>query len=117
MSAISQLSRVRSIKMNSQNMTRYAMRKIVSIALLISFLFTNVAVISIFADTPTNATNASSTFATDLTQLGRQGRLRANLNFENEISGLVEMLENGGKRQPIIIDEKGESQDLIVEQL
>src|SRR5947209_20455493 len=102
--------------MNPQNTTRYAVRKIMSIALLISFLFTNVAVIGIFANTPNNVTSASSAFATDLTQLGRQGRLRANPNFENEISSLVEMLETGGKRQPILIDEKGQSQDQIGKQ-
>ena len=107
--------------MRSINRTkRFVMSKAVALAVLVSFLFTNVAVVGIFADTLTSgktAANVTATFATDLTQLGRSGRLRENLNFENEVSGLADMLEKGGKRQPIVIDEKGESQDLIVEQL
>ena len=94
------------------------MSKLASAAILISFLFTNVAIVGALANTPNvDATNSSAAFTTDLTQLGRQGRLRENPNFENEISALVEILEKGGTRQPIILDEKGESQDMIVDQL
>ena len=73
--------------MRSINRTkRFVMSKAVALAVLVSFLFTNVAVVGIFADTLTSgktAANVTATFATDLTQLGRSGRLRENLNFEN----------------------------------
>jgi subtilisin family serine protease len=56
-------------------------------------------------------------YTTDLTQLGRLGRLRESLSFEKETNRLIEVLGKGGSRQPVIVDEKGESQDEIVDQL
>src|SRR3954451_23218008 len=85
-------------QMRATNRTyRSVMSKLASAAILVSFLFTNVAIVGALANTPNvDATNSSAAFTTDLTQLGRQGRLRENPNFENEISALVEMLEKGG---------------------
>jgi subtilisin family serine protease len=52
-----------------------------------------------------------------LTELGRKGRLRQNLNFEQEATRLIEVLGNGGKRNPVIVDQNGTYRDIIVEQL
>ncbi|MGI8409841.1 MAG: hypothetical protein ACR2M8_08195, partial [Pyrinomonadaceae bacterium] len=96
------------------------LKKAIAFTLLYSFIFTNLAAVSAFAS-DSNETPAYSTlttrFATDLTQLGRQGRLRENLNFENETNRLIKVLAGGGLRQPVIVDDKGENQDIIVEQL
>src|SRR4051812_17487410 len=95
------------------------LKKTISLALLYSFIFTNLMTVGVFAaDAGQASSNAveSSKLTTDLTQLGRQGRLRENLNFENETARLIKVLA-GGVSQPVIVDEKGGSQDLIVEQL
>jgi hypothetical protein len=57
------------------------------------------------------------TFTTDLTQLGRLGRLRQTSNFEKEIDQVLEVLEKGEGRQPVIVDQNGNVQDEIVEQI
>ncbi len=96
------------------------LKKAISLALLYSFTFTNLAAVRAFAS-DTNETPAYSTpttrFTTDLTQLGRQGRLRENLNFENETNRLIKVLAGSGIRQPVLLDERNENQDFIVEQL
>ncbi|MEK7856830.1 MAG: hypothetical protein AAB288_12125, partial [Acidobacteriota bacterium] len=96
------------------------LKRAMSLALLYSFVFTNIAAVGAFAsnrnETP-SAASAITSFTTDLTQLGRDGRLRENLNLENETIRLMQVLVGGGKRQPVIVDEKAENQDFIVEQL
>jgi ATP-dependent Clp protease ATP-binding subunit ClpA len=67
-------------------------------------------------NTPSNS-SATTRFTTDLTQLGRDGRLRENLSLENDTLRLIKVLAGGGQRQPVIVDEKGENQDFVVEQL
>src|SRR5688500_17712646 len=99
---------------------KWTASRIVASGLLASFLLTNIAVVSVFGDDKTKTavtTTSMPAFTTDLTQLGREGRLRENPNFENAISRLIEVLGNGDVRQPLIVDEKGERQDMIVEQL
>src|SRR5262245_30330921 len=101
--------------MRLQITTKYLISKAVALAVLCSFLFSNAA----FAAAVSNEENVSlslSTLTTDLTQLGRTGRLRENPNFLNETESLMEVLEKGGS-QPVIVDQKGESSDIIVEQL
>ncbi|HEX2640010.1 MAG TPA: S8 family serine peptidase, partial [Pyrinomonadaceae bacterium] len=103
----------------SQNKTSF-LKKTISLALLCSFAFSNFIAVEALAATasqPASETFSTATFTTDLTQLGRDGRLRENLNFENETMGLLKVLAGGDVRQPVLVDEKGESQDLIVEQL
>ena len=88
-------------------------RKTISLYLLVAFVFTNVVVVTTLA---TTSSNESATFTTDLTQLGREGRLRQSPNFESEINQVLEVLEKGGK-QPVIVDEDGSVQDEMVEQI
>jgi ATP-dependent Clp protease ATP-binding subunit ClpA len=89
-------------------------------ALLYSFLITNIVAVSALASnsySPPSAASALTSYTTDLTQLGRDGRLRENLNLEKETVRLIKVLAGNGKRQPVLIDEKGENQDFVVEQL
>ena len=92
----------------------------ISLTLLYSFIFTNIVAVGAFASSKTESpSNSSATarFTTDLTQLGRDGRLRENLNLEADTLRLIKVLAGGGQRQPVIVDEKGENQDFVVEQL
>ena len=89
------------------------LRKAISLSLIAAFLFTNAAVSAVLAsDVPT----INIKFVTDLTQLGREGRLRESLGFEAEVNSVIAALEKGGK-QPVIVDENGSVQDEIVEQI
>src|SRR6188768_2588067 len=100
--------------------TKILIRKAISFTLVFCFAAANLAVTQAFAATKDAASNeAVSTegLTSDLTQLGRQGRLQENLNLETETLQLVKVLEAKGLRQPMIVDEKGESQDALVEQL
>ena len=94
--------------------------KAISLTLLYSFFFTNIVAVGAFAanrsETSSNSP-AVTRFTTDLTQLGRDGRLRENLSLESDTLRLIKVLAGGGQRQPVILDEKGESQALVVEQL
>jgi len=96
---------------------RVGPKKVISLILLISFSLTNIAAISVLGKRGIASAVNNSVLLTDLTQLGRDGKLRENLNFETETARLIEVLAKGGSRQPLLLDEKGESQDLIVEQL
>src|ERR1044072_2959948 len=58
-------------------------RKTISLFLLVAFAMTNVVSVSILAAGTSNDP-ARTTFTTDLTQLGREGRLRKTTNFEKE---------------------------------
>ena len=90
-------------------------RKTISLFLLVAFAMTNVVSVSILAaDTSNDPTG--STFTTDLTQLGREGRLRKTANFEKEINQVLEVLDKG-ESQPVIVDQNGNVQDEIVEQI
>ncbi len=83
---------------------------------LFSFVFSNFIIAGAFDASATDrALNAS--VSTDLTQLGREGRLRQNPSFEKETAKLIEVLGNDGTRQPVIIDETGNYRDIVVEQL
>ena len=66
----------------------------------------------VVASTPTTAK-----YTTDLTQLGHDGRLRENLNFEAEMTRLIEMLGSGGLRQPVILNDDKANPETIIEQL
>src|SRR5689334_22497191 len=93
---------------------RSTIARFVALTLLISIVLSNAALSAAFVgDKSTTAT----TSVTDLTQLGREGRLRENPNFAHETARLLEVLAQGGSRQPLIVDEGGLTQDAIVEQL
>ena len=94
-------------------------RRFAAIAILASFVFSNV-----FAGNATRSqssivskSSATANFTTDLTQLGREGRLRENLSFENETLRLIRVLAEGGVRQPVIVNEDKAVQESVVEQL
>ena len=103
--------------MSLSNTNRSTIRAAVSLILVLSIVLTN-AISAFAALTPQSVINASATtkYTTDLTQLGRQGRLRENLNFENETARLIKVLAEGGIRQPVIVDSTGENQDAVVEE-
>src|SRR5687768_777779 len=88
------------------------LRKAISICLLITIAFSNALMLQAGTDRPHVAA-----LTTDLTQLGRQGRLRQTPNFEAEVNRVIEVLANGGNRQPVIVDANGSVQDEIVEQV
>ncbi len=93
-------------------------RRFAAISILASFVFTNVfAVNALRGNNPVAVSNATAKYTTDLTQLGREGRLRENLSFENETLRLINALAEGGVRQPVIIDEDKAVQETVVEQL
>ena len=87
-------------------------RKTISLLLVAGFILSNIVV---FGAGGKNE-SAAATFTTDLTQLGREGRLRQSPNFETEVNQVLEVLEKGGSH-PLIVDENGSVQDEIVEQL
>ncbi|HVF31007.1 MAG TPA: S8 family serine peptidase, partial [Pyrinomonadaceae bacterium] len=89
-------------------------RKTISLLLLVAFAFSNVVAV---ATATTSTETAITTFTTDLTQLGREGRLRRTPSFEAEVNKVIEVLAKGGSRQPVIVDENGSVQDEIVEQI
>lgn len=60
------------------------MKKAISLTLLFSFLLSNVIAANAFTAVYDD-TNGSG-YTTDLTQLGRQGRLRQSLSFENDVN-------------------------------
>lgn len=95
-------------------------RETISLTLIVAFFMSNV----IFANAivrhndPVAAPTAADVNHTiDLTQLGREGRLREDLSFEGDTNRLMKALAGNGSRQPVIVDEKGEYQERIVEQL
>jgi subtilisin family serine protease len=95
-------------------------RRFAAVAILASFVFSNVFAQSVLRGSHSNGMSKSSAMAkytTDLTQLGREGRLRENLNFENETLRLIKVLAEGGIRQPVIVDEDKTAPETVVEQL
>ncbi|MEP6788515.1 MAG: S8 family serine peptidase, partial [Acidobacteriota bacterium] len=96
-----------------------ATRRIVSIAILASFVVSNAFAVNAVrgvAATVVSSPSATAKYTTDLTQLGREGRLRETLSFDKETSRLVKVLAEGGVRQPVLIDEDKGVQNTIVEQ-
>ncbi len=106
--------------MNFPNIKMSIAKQVTTLLVIASFVFTGA--IAVGASTPdvtrpvANAT-ALAIFTTDLTLLGHQGRLRENLNFENETAQLIKVLGEGSGRQPVIVDNSEETQNTIVEQL
>jgi ATP-dependent Clp protease ATP-binding subunit ClpA len=101
--------------------TKLMIRKATSLALIFCFAAGNLAVTQVFASTKPVTGSSTKTetegLTTDLTQLGRQGRLQENLNLEAETIQLIKVLAGKGLRQPMILDEKNENQDALVEQV
>src|SRR3954447_27065817 len=103
--------------MKSQNLRSFVSRGTITAILLLSLLLPNVAVLQAFASGPPRGSETiETTIITDLTQLGRNGRLRVNPSFDKDASRLIDALVKGGSRQPILLDELGQIQDLVVEQ-
>nr|MBA3351660.1 hypothetical protein [Blastocatellia bacterium] len=95
-------------------------RKAISLYLLATFVLTNGAAVQTLAVNPAETDRTATpflTFTTDLTQLGREGRLRQSPSFETEIAQVLDVLEKGGSRHPVLVDEDGSVQDEIVEQI
>src|SRR5687768_2458368 len=90
-------------------------RQFASIAIIASFVFSNALAIDVLRTAPTGSPMAK--YTTDLTQLGREGRLREDLSFENETARLIEVLAEGGARQPVLVDDDKAAQETIVEQV
>ncbi|MDQ6788261.1 MAG: S8 family serine peptidase, partial [Acidobacteriota bacterium] len=94
--------------------------KTISFLLLFSLVLTNVFIYRAFAGTETKSSVEHSTlnkFSTDLTDLARNNQIKQNGNFGREVESLVKLLSGGGMQQPVILDKKGESQEIVVEQL
>ena len=95
-------------------------KQVGTMLVLASFVFSNAVVLCAMSPddkTPAVLSPAVAKYVTDLTQLGREGRLRENLNLEAETLQLIKVLGGNGSRQPMILDEKNEAQDTLVEQL
>ena len=91
-------------------------KRFASIAILASFVFSNAFAVEILNDKTKASTTPMAKYTTDLTQLGREGRLRENLSFENETVRLLKVLAEGGVRQPVIVNDDKGVQETIVEQ-
>ena len=93
-------------------------KQILSGVLLFTIVLAN---LSFAADTAIFAGNNNVTTTveatTDLTKLGRDGRLTEDLSLEADTLKLEKMLADNPKRQPIILDEYGLAGSTIVEQL
>ena len=94
-------------------------RETMAILLVVAFAAGGVTTTAFGAakDLTSVTTVETNGLTTDLTQLGREGRLRENLNLEAETLQLIKVLGGNGSRQPMILDEKNELQDALVEQL
>ena len=95
--------------------------KTLCFVLIGSFLLSNAFMIRVFAQNTRIDTSSKSSFlgkyTTDLTELAEAGRLNKTGGFEREVNQLVNSLTDAGMKQPVVLDEIGESQTLIVESL
>ena len=94
--------------------------KAFSFVLLGSIALTNVGAIQTLADNSNKTSVKSSVmkkYTTDLTGLASAGRIGGNTRYEKEVNSLIKMLTNGDLRQPVILDEKGDNQELVIETL
>ena len=92
-------------------------RRFAAIAILASFVFSNVFAINALRGGQMTVSSATAKYTTDLTQLGREGRLREDLSFEKETTSLIKVLAEGGVRQPVIVSEDAAVQNAVVEQV
>ena len=104
--------------MNSAGIKFSMVRQAASLVILASLIFSSaLGATAINSDAKQLTSNSSLTnYTTDLTQLGREGRLQENLSFEIETLRLLKVLAEGGIRQPVIVDQDSAVQDAIVEQ-
>src|SRR5215213_397997 len=107
--------------MMSQKFNVKLMREI-SRLLLLSLIFVNV--IGVYSNPKDESkvakilkTPTLNEYTSDLTRLARENRINQNANFEREVSQLVQILTGSDARQPIVLDETGEYQELVVERL
>ena len=92
----------------------------ISFSLLVTFAFMNQTVVNANLNRGSandERTFASTHFVTDLTQLGRDGRLRQNLSLEADVLRLERILGGQNERSPILIDHANEGAELVIEQL
>ena len=105
--------------MKTSTLKKGMMQQIASLAIVVSIMFTNAFAVGAVRNDTINVvanTTAMAKYTTDLTQLGREGRLRENLSYENETIQLLKVLAEGGLRQPVVVNEDIEIQNTIVEQ-
>jgi len=96
------------------------MQKTLAIVFIASFLFANTLAFATNDANRIRSLNSNEVvakFTTDLTQLGREGRLRKNLSLESDVIRLTNALAEGGLRQPVLVTELRETRNTIVEQL
>ena len=94
--------------------------KTISLVLLYSFIFTNALTIQIFAQSNSPKSSNSQNFGkftTDLTALAAQGKIRPAADLNNEVNRLIQMLASSNLRQPVVLDDKGDDQELVIELL
>src|SRR4051794_17288081 len=99
---------------------RAIVRRVASLAILTSFAFSNafaVAMSTASGDVHVVLSDTTAKYTTDLTQLGREGRLQENLNLESETVRVIKMLSEGGMRQPVVVSEDKAVQNGVVDQL
>jgi len=104
--------------MNRPDKKTSAAARIITLVIAVSFIFSNIALVAMAKDhSALAASTATAKYTTDLTQLGREGRLRENLNFEAETSRLIGMLGKDSARQPVLLSDDKANQETILEQL
>ena len=94
-------------------------RRFAAIAILASFILSNAFAVEALRGSKVNVpviSTVTAKYTTDLTKLGREGRIRETLNFETETARLVKVLAEGGVRQPVVVDEDKAVQEQVVEQ-
>ncbi|MBK6724932.1 MAG: S8 family serine peptidase [Acidobacteria bacterium] len=94
-------------------------RRFAAIAILASFILSNAFAVETLRGSKVNnpvVSTVTAKYTTDLTKLGREGRIRETLNFETETARLVKVLAEGGVRQPVVVNEDKAVQEQVVEQ-
>lgn len=105
---------------NPTKFPRAIARQAVTAALVVSFAISNALAVAASTnndDLKITLSQATVKYTTDLTQLGRQGRLQENPNLSRETSHLIRTLAEGGIRQPVIVGEDKAFQNAVVEQV
>src|SRR5437763_1722865 len=95
-------------------------RRLVSAAILVPLVLSNVFAGTILRADHVNVSSkmpAMVKYTTDMTQLGREGRLREDVKLESDTNRFITVLTEEVVRQPVIIDEDKAVMESIVEQL
>ncbi|MGI8670340.1 MAG: S8 family serine peptidase, partial [Aridibacter sp.] len=94
-----------------------------SLMLLFSMVFINVVGSATSVNAQSAATNKTAEtpmldrYTTNLTALASGGKLRISNQFDKDVERLIESLSSNNLRQPALLDQVGENQELVVEVL